>query len=87
VEAERDYQLINVGSKHRLRLTLPLALAFGVGAPQEASEQEAMLGALKTVALTFCPCGWTEANDQLVTIVDNRALLSLYGTTYGGMGA
>ena len=68
-------------------LALPLALAFGVGAPQEASEQEAMVCALKTVGLTFCPWSWTEVNGQILSIVDNRALLSLYGTTYGGMGA
>ena len=45
-----------------------------------------MLGEIKMVGFTFCPRGWAEANGQLLSISQNTALFSLYGTTYGGDG-
>ena len=39
-----------------------------------------------TVGYNFCPRGWVEADGRLLSIAENTALFSLYGTTFGGDG-
>ena len=65
-----------------------LAAALGTvatSAPVQAAESP-YLGEIIMVGYTFCPRGWAEANGQLLSISQNTALFSLYGTTYGGDG-
>ncbi|ALG61244.1 tail fiber protein [Citromicrobium bathyomarinum] len=54
-------------------------------APAQASDTP-YLGEIIMVGYPFCPYGWAEANGQLLSISQNTALFSLYGTTYGGDG-
>ncbi len=46
----------------------------------------AFLGQVATFAGSFSPAGWAEADGSLLTIVENEALFSILGTTYGGDG-
>ena len=48
--------------------------------------QERYIGEIFLVGFNFCPRGSAQADGQLLAIVDNQALFSLYGTTYGGDG-
>ncbi len=43
-------------------------------------------GEIIITAASYCPESTVEAVGQLMTIADNSALFSLYGTTYGGNG-
>ena len=44
------------------------------------------IGEVIVTAASYCPYNTVEAFGQLMTIADNSALFSLYGTTYGGNG-
>jgi microcystin-dependent protein len=44
------------------------------------------LGEIKIVSFNFAPHGWALCNGQAMPIVQNQALFSLLGTTYGGDG-
>ena len=44
------------------------------------------LGEIKLFAGNFAPRGFALANGQLLSIAQNTALFSLFGTTYGGDG-
>jgi microcystin-dependent protein len=44
------------------------------------------LGELRLMAFNFAPRGWTMANGQTMSIQQNAALFSLFGTFYGGDG-
>ncbi len=44
------------------------------------------LGQIILFAGNFAPRGWALCEGQLLSINDNQALFSLYGTTYGGDG-
>jgi microcystin-dependent protein len=44
------------------------------------------LGEIKMVGFNFAPYGWAFCNGQILQIVQNTALYSLLGTTYGGDG-
>jgi microcystin-dependent protein len=44
------------------------------------------LGEIKMFGGNFAPNGWAMCNGQLLPIVQNSALFSLLGTTYGGDG-
>ena len=44
------------------------------------------IGEIKMVGFNFAPRGWTQCNGQLLAIIQNTALFSLLGTTYGGDG-
>ncbi|MDB5696106.1 MAG: Phage tail collar domain protein [Sphingomonas bacterium] len=44
------------------------------------------LGEIMMFGGNFAPRGWALCNGQLLTIVNNEALFSLVGTTYGGNG-
>ena len=55
--------------------------------PQAARAQsEPFIGQLMLVGSNFCPRGWAPAEGQLLPINQNQALLSLFGTMYGGNG-
>lgn len=47
---------------------------------------EPFIGEIMWTGATFCPRGWANADGQLLSIAQNTALFSLYGTTYGGDG-
>jgi len=44
------------------------------------------LGEIRMFAGNFAPQGWALCNGQLLSIAQNTALFSLFGTTYGGNG-
>lgn len=44
------------------------------------------LGEVMLVGNPYCPQGWTEAAGQVLPIVQNTALFSLFGTQFGGDG-
>lgn len=63
------------------------ALALSAMAPGSASAQTTpYLGDIIVVGFDFCPRGYAEAAGTLLSINQNQALYSLYGTTYGGDG-
>lgn len=47
---------------------------------------EPFLGQITMVAFDFAPRGWAFCDGQLLSIAQNTALFSLFGTTYGGDG-
>lgn len=63
-----------------------LFLAAGANAPSFAQADDPYIGDVFLVGFGFCPRGFTEANGQLLSISQNTALYSLYGTIYGGDG-
>jgi microcystin-dependent protein len=44
------------------------------------------IGEIKMVGFNFAPYGWAFCDGQVMQIVQNTALYSLLGTTYGGNG-
>ncbi len=44
------------------------------------------IGEIRMVGFNFAPYGWAFCNGQIMPIVQNTALFSLLGTTYGGDG-
>jgi microcystin-dependent protein len=44
------------------------------------------IGEMRIVAFNFAPKGWALCNGQPMTIQQNKALFSIFGTTYGGDG-
>jgi len=44
------------------------------------------LGELRLMSFNFPPKGWALANGQAMSIAQNQALFSLFGTMYGGNG-
>ncbi|HRL11111.1 MAG TPA: tail fiber protein [Aggregatilineales bacterium] len=47
---------------------------------------EPFMGEIKLVSFNFPPKGWALCNGQLLPIMQNQALFSLFGTMYGGNG-
>jgi microcystin-dependent protein len=47
---------------------------------------EPFIGQIILVPYTFAPRGWAFCNGQILPIIQNTALFSLLGTTYGGDG-
>ncbi len=47
---------------------------------------EAILGEIRIFTGFYVPKGWAFCNGQILNIVENTALFSLLGTTYGGDG-
>ncbi|MBG0794542.1 phage tail protein [Methylocystis sp. H62] len=77
---------------HRLFAVLPIAASLSVVATfasisPAAAQAEPFLGQLMLTGATFCPRNWAQADGQLLSISQNTALFSLYGTTYGGNGS
>ena len=50
------------------------------------ASMEPFIGEVKAVGFGFCPRGWAPAEGQILPIVENQSLFSLYGTMYGGDG-
>jgi microcystin-dependent protein len=67
-----------------LVFALVFLLGF-VGLPS-AMAQENFLGEIRWVTFNFAPVGWAKCDGQLLPILQNQALFSLLGTTYGGDG-
>ncbi len=44
------------------------------------------IGEIRIFPFTFAPVGWAFCNGQILPIVQNTALFSILGTTYGGDG-
>lgn len=47
---------------------------------------EPFVGEIKLFSYPFAPKGWALCNGQLLQIMQNQALFSILGTTYGGDG-
>jgi microcystin-dependent protein len=47
---------------------------------------EPFLGEIRVISSNFAPQGWAFCNGQLLPIMQNQALYSILGTTYGGDG-
>ena len=47
---------------------------------------EPYLGEIRLFGGTYAPAGWLKCDGSVIDIVDNEALYSLLGTTYGGDG-
>ncbi len=45
-----------------------------------------ILGEIRLLPFTFAPVGWLACQGQVLKIVDNEALFTLLGTTFGGDG-
>lgn len=60
------------------------ALALAPAASAQTGDQ--FLGQLKSFGFNFCPAQWARADGAILSIAQNTALYSLYGTTFGGNG-
>ena len=71
-----------------LSICSPLLPIFAAFTPSTALACGAQpyLGEICLMATNFCPRGTIEAAGQILSIAQNTALFSLYGTTYGGNG-
>lgn len=68
-----------------LRVSAMLGVAsIGLAAPAQA--QQYFLGEILKMPTNFCPRDTLQANGALLSIAQNTALFSLYGTTFGGDG-
>ncbi|WP_155297477.1 phage tail protein [Deinococcus kurensis] len=47
---------------------------------------EPFIGEIRLTGFNFAPLGWALCNGQVLSIMQNQALFSLLGTTYGGDG-
>lgn len=71
----------------KIRFTLLALTACGLVSAGSASAQVTpYIGEVRLFGFNFCPVGWTPANGALLSIQQNTALFSLYGTYYGGNG-
>jgi microcystin-dependent protein len=61
-------------------------LLLGALSTTQAQAREPFIGEIMWIGSNFCPRGWTGAEGQLLSIAQNTALFSLYGTMYGGDG-
>ena len=61
-------------------------ILFFAFSPQAQAQSDPFLGEVKLVGFNFCPRGWLEADGTILSIAENSALFSLYGTFYGGDG-
>lgn len=60
--------------------------AIAITAPAADAGPEEYMGEIITVGFNFCPRGTLEAYGRLLSISENQALFSLFGTIYGGDG-
>jgi microcystin-dependent protein len=66
--------------------TATLVSAITIAGVNLAAAQEQYLGEIRLFGFAFCPTGWLQAAGQLLSISQNSALFSLYGTNFGGNG-
>ncbi|MEH6660697.1 MAG: tail fiber protein [Parasphingorhabdus sp.] len=76
-----------------MKLSKTISIAMAVGgvslastAPAHAQAGTQYVGQVSAFAGNFCPRGWMGADGTLLSISQNTALFSLYGTYYGGDG-
>ncbi|CAG0949648.1 MAG: phage tail protein [Rhizobiaceae bacterium] len=77
--------------ERRFFAVLPIAASLSAVATfasvsPAAAQSEPFIGQLMLTGANFCPRGWAQADGQILSIAQNTALFSLYGTTYGGNG-
>lgn len=65
---------------------LGLSGSMAIASPAVAQASEPFIGQLTLVGFNFCPRGFAGANGQILSIAQNTALFSLYGTSFGGNG-
>jgi microcystin-dependent protein len=70
----------------RFRKFAAVTALAGLTACPAAFAQDRYIGELMLVGYNFCPRNTAEADGQLLSIAQNTALFSLYGTFYGGDG-
>ena len=76
---------------HRFFAFLPIAASVSIIATfssisPAAAQSEPFIGQLMLTGANYCPRGWAQADGQILSIAQNTALFSLFGTTYGGNG-
>ncbi|MEW4447426.1 tail fiber protein [Qipengyuania sp. JC766] len=65
-----------------------VAIVLGsIGATPARAGDGDYLGEIMTFGGTFCPRGTLEADGRLLSISENTALFSIFGTMYGGDGS
>lgn len=62
------------------------AVTASLSGPAHAQTSDRYMGDIFMVGFNYCPRGSAEANGALLAIIQNQALYSLLGTTYGGDG-
>ena len=72
--------------KHVVSAAVVVATLASLPVKQAAAGTAPFIGEIMWVGYNFCPPGWADANGQLIQIVDNIDLFTLYGTIYGGDG-
>ncbi|MDH5513522.1 MAG: tail fiber protein [Gammaproteobacteria bacterium] len=72
--------------KHMIRGVVAATMLASLPAQQASAQSDPFIGEIMWVGFNFCPRGWTDAAGQLLSISQNSALFSLYGTLYGGDG-
>ncbi|WP_232314757.1 phage tail protein [Sphingopyxis sp. QXT-31] len=75
-----------IARKSHFYMSAAAVLVGVLALPGTAQAQFTYLGEVMKFGGNFCPRGSAEANGQLLSIAQNTALFSLYGTTYGGDG-
>ncbi|MBM2846201.1 MAG: Tail Collar domain protein [Bacteroidetes bacterium] len=74
-----------IGSR-RLMLVFAACLSLTLVSLSHGLAQNNYLGEIRLFSYNFIPTGWALCQGQLLPIVQNTALFSLIGTTYGGDG-
>lgn len=74
------------GRKSRLLMATTVLAAGTAGFTAPAAAQDYYLGMIIETPYNFCPRNTLNANGALLSIAQNTALFSLYGTFYGGNG-
>jgi microcystin-dependent protein len=77
-------QLRNI-PRSALKVTLLSGLVSGA-VPALAASSDPFIGSIDFVGFNYAPLGWAHCDGQLLSISQNTALFSLFGTIYGGDG-
>jgi microcystin-dependent protein len=72
--------------KRLLAIAALLGALQMTGAGVASAQNSQYLGEVRNFGYNWCPTGWIQASGQLLSISQNTALFSLYGTYYGGNG-
>jgi len=73
-------------SRSTIVVVLVLMVALLASVPASAQGVTPFIGEIRWVAFNFAPQGWALCDGQILPIVQNQALFTLLGTTYGGDG-
>ena len=72
--------------KHVVSAAVVASTLTSLPVSQATAGNDPFIGEIMWVGFNFCPSGWADADGQLIRVVDNIDLFSLYGTIYGGDG-